>query len=355
MDQIDNFNSQAAPKLGVRLKPMFIAIGLALALVAALWLYTPDRTRDGLEARYLHQARDMVTIGPYRLHLRDEGPRDGEVLVLVHGFAASLHCYEDWARDLSRDYRVISFDLPGQGLSDPDPDHDYSIKQSVRVISTVLDQLGLKNIVLVGHSMGGQMAWNLAGDQTIPYSQQRISRLVLIAPAGYPSPDQPYDTALNLPSYLAIVKWVMPRFLISQGLKSAFGDPDRVQEPMIDRFWDLLRAPGNRQATIERLSRYLIHDPAATLRQIKVPTLILWGRKDQFVPVENAIDYAREISTAQVKIYDGVGHVPMEEIPDATLLDLRQFLAQTKAGPPLSAPQLGPATAQSGKQDSPRE
>jgi hypothetical protein len=94
-----------------------VPIGLLLVFVAligvVLWLWTPDKSRAALEADYLARPGDMVTIADTSLHVRDTGPRDAPAVILLHGFGASLHTWEGWAKALVRQgRRVISFDLP---------------------------------------------------------------------------------------------------------------------------------------------------------------------------------------------------------------------------------------------------
>jgi pimeloyl-ACP methyl ester carboxylesterase len=307
--------------------PRVIVLVLVLAMGAVVaWLYTPDKSRAWLESIYLGQPQDLMQIGDQHLHVRVLGDpaRELPVLVLVHGFAASLQSYDLWAEDLAKDYHLVLVDLPGQGLSGPDPGGDYSVEKSVKVIASLLDHLDLRDVTLIGHSMGGQMAWTLTGR-----GNPRIVRLVLIAPAGFESADQAYGQKIELPGYVGVVEWCLPRFLVAWGLAGAFGDPAKLTDQIIDRFWDLLRAPGNRHATLERLRQYKISDPKDLLRQIVMPVLLLWGTKDQLIPVANAQDYLRDMPQATLKLYDGVGHVPMEESPEPTLRDLRTFLAAT--------------------------
>jgi pimeloyl-ACP methyl ester carboxylesterase len=267
-----------------------------------------------------------VTIGNQKLHVRVLGDptRNLPNLVMIHGFAASLQSYDLWAEDLAKDHHVVLLDLPGQGLSGPDAQGDYSVEKSVKVITDLLDHLDLTQVTLIGHSMGGQMAWMLTGR-----GNPRIARLVLIAPAGFDSADQAYGQQIVLPGYVSVVEWCLPRFLIAWGLAGAFGDPSKLTDKIIDRFWDLLRAPGNRHATLERLRQYKISDPKELLGRITMPVLLLWGTKDQLIPVANAQDYLRDLSQATLKTYDGVGHLPMEEASEATLRDLRAFLTAT--------------------------
>ena len=87
---------------------------LLLALIA-FWLWTPDKSRADLEARYLQSPSDIIEITGVRLHVRDSGPKDAPAVILIHGFGGSLHTWDAWAQVLAADHRVIRFDLPGSG------------------------------------------------------------------------------------------------------------------------------------------------------------------------------------------------------------------------------------------------
>jgi pimeloyl-ACP methyl ester carboxylesterase len=134
---------------------------IALALLSLL-LWTPDIDRATLEHQYLQSPADMVEVAGTRLHVRDSGPRDAPAVVLLHGFGASLHTWEAWVPGLAEHHRVIRFDLPGSGLSAPDPTGDYTDERSLEVLRELLDRLGLARASLVGHSMGGRIAWRFA-------------------------------------------------------------------------------------------------------------------------------------------------------------------------------------------------
>src|SRR4051812_45564561 len=106
---------------------VILASGVSIVLIAgAIWLYTPEKSRSVLEARYLNAPTDYVDAAGVRLHVRDSGPREAPALVMLHGFGSSLHTWEPWAQALGRAHRVIRFDLPGAGLTGPDPTGDYS-------------------------------------------------------------------------------------------------------------------------------------------------------------------------------------------------------------------------------------
>lgn len=119
---------------------LLIAVAL-ITLVAligfGLWLWTPDKSRRELEARYLDAPGDILPLAGMELHVRDSGPKNGPALILLQGFGSSLHTWEPWARELSSEYRVIRIDMPGAGLSGPDPNGDHSDARSRRVLTAV--------------------------------------------------------------------------------------------------------------------------------------------------------------------------------------------------------------------------
>ena len=158
-----------------------LAGGVAVALCA--WLYTPDQSEALLAPRYLRGPGDWVSVAGLRLHLRDDGPKDAPAVLFLHGFGSSLHTWEPWAQILSRDLRTIRLDLPGFGLTGPDPGGDYSDERNIAVLCALLDRLGIERTSVVGNSIGGRLAWKLAA-----LRPTRVERLVLISPDGFSSP-----------------------------------------------------------------------------------------------------------------------------------------------------------------------
>ena len=145
-----------------------------LAGLLATW--APDRPVQQLTARWAQPPSTWLEIAGMRVHLRDEGPRDDkEPIVLLHGTSASLHTWDGWADNLKAQRRVIRFDLPGYGLTGPSPNNDYTVDAYVRLVVQVMDALKVQRFVLVGNSLGGQIAWATAVAQP-----RRVSQLVLI-------------------------------------------------------------------------------------------------------------------------------------------------------------------------------
>ncbi len=309
------------------MQPTMIILLLALAaLIGGVWLYAPDKPRAALEARYLNAAADYQEVAGLRLHVRDSGPRGAPALLLLHGFGASLHTWEPWAERLSTRYRVIRFDLPGFGLTGPDPTGDYSDRRSLQVLSALMDRLGVERASLVGNSLGGRIAWSFAAQ-----NPGRVDRLVLISPDGFASPGFEYGKTPKVPAMLRLLPHVLPRPLLRMSLAPAYGDPKALADETVTRYRDLMLAPGVRRAIIARTEQVLLEDPGPLLGRIQAPTLLLWGERDAMIPVANAADYVRAMPHATLVRLPGLGHVPFEEAPDVSVEPVLRFLAAGEA------------------------
>ena len=303
------------------------AIVLIVALLGGDWLWSPDKDRAELEVRYARAPTDFFQAAGVRLHVRDTGPptgaRDAPVLLLLHGFGSSLHTWEPWASGLQDRWRVISIDLPGAGLTGADPTGDYSDARSLQVLLALLDGLGVARASVVGHSMGGRLAWRLAAEHP-----ERVDKLVLLAPDGFASPGFAYGKAPDVGPLVRLMKHVLPKAVLRASLAPAYADRKRVKDEMVDRYHDLLLAPGVRGALIARMEQLVLQEPTPWLQRITAPTLLLWGEQDAMIPVANAQDYLRVMPKARLVALPGVGHLPHEESPQVSLPVLRAFLSE---------------------------
>ena len=295
-----------------------------LLLVCALfgfWLWTPDESRALLASRYLAAPGDLIQVKDWRLHLRDSGPKDAPAVVLIHGFGASLHTWEPWAQALSTDLRVIRFDLPGSGLSEPDPTGDYSDARSLALLTAVLDQLSIERAHLVGHSIGGRIAWTFAARHPA-----RTRRLVLVAPDGFASPGFEYGKPAEVPALLGAMRYVLPKPLLRMNLAPAYANPDLLTDDLTTRYHDLMRAPGARDALLARLRQTVLVDPVPLLKSIQAPTLLVWGERDAMIPFANSADYLAAVPDIRRVAVPGVGHLPQEEALPAVIEAVHRFL-----------------------------
>jgi len=311
---------------------LFAIGGLTCAglIAAGIWAWTPDRPRDQLERRYWDSATRYMDIGGTSLRVRVSGAQDSPALLMLHGFGSSLEIWEPWAQQLSGGYRVIRFDLPGCGLSEADRTGRYDDARSLELVKALLDELGIRQAVLIGNSIGGRIAWRFAA--AFP---DRTLKLVLISPDGFASPGFEYGKAPQVSGILNLMKYFLPRALLRTNLAAAYGDPARLSEATVDRYYDLMLAPGNREALIERMHQTVLEDPVPLLRQIRAPTLLLWGHKDRLIPFANSADYLGALADAHLVSFPDLGHVPHEEAPAESLPALRQFLAGASPGTPI--------------------
>jgi pimeloyl-ACP methyl ester carboxylesterase len=303
--------------------PMILPLILVTVTAAGYALWTPDRSRAELERQYLESPCSYREVAGVRLHLCDSGPRDAPAVILLHGFGASLQTWDAWATSLQVDHRVIRFDLPGAGLTGPDPTGDYRDSRSVAVLESLMRELGIAHASIIGNSIGGRIAWTFAAQKPA-----LVDRLVLVSPDGFASPGFAYGKAPDVSFILAAMRYVLPKPMLRINLAPAYGDPKLLTDAVVTRYYDLMLAPGVRAALLARMRQTVLQDPVPLLRRIQAPTLLLWGEKDAMIPIANAADYLRELPHGELTRLPGLGHVPQEEAPDVSLAPVRAFLAR---------------------------
>lgn len=310
----------------VKLITVILLAALAVVVLAAFWLWTPDKRRAELERDYLASPADMIDIQGALLHVRDDGPAEAPAVIMVHGFGASLHTWEPWASALSQSHRVIRFDLPGSGLSPPDPENDYRDQRVIALLLALMDEKAIARASLIGHSIGGRIAWRAAADHP-----ERIEKLVLIAPDGFASPGFEYGRAPETSMLLNVMRYVLPKAMLRSNLAQSYGDPAALTGPTVDRYYDLMLAPGSRQALLNRLEQTVLADPRPLLERIARPVLLVWGEQDGLIPFSNAQDYLDHLPDARLVSFPGLGHVPHEEAPETTLPPVAEFLSEPES------------------------
>ncbi|MBC7992239.1 MAG: alpha/beta fold hydrolase [Rhizobacter sp.] len=303
------------------MKPVLLGAALLAIALLAWWLWTPDKERGLLDARYLAAPGDMVQLGAWRLHVRDSGPKDAPAVILIHGFGSSLHTWEPWAQGLSATHRVIRFDLPGSGLSLPDPAGDYTDTRTAELLIALMDRLGLQRASLVGHSIGGRIAWTFAAQHP-----QRVDKLVLVSPDGFASPGFAYGKPPEVPAALKLMRHVLPKPVLRMNLLPAYADPSALTDELLTRYHDLMLGPGNRDALLTRLQQTVLADPVPLLNRIRAPVLLIWGERDAMIPFANSADYLKAIPGSRLLALPSVGHLPQEEAASASLAPLSGFL-----------------------------
>ena len=302
------------------------ALMAALFLALSLYLaWTPDLSREALLQSYSRAGTYPVKVGEQSVFVQDSGPKDAPSLVLLHGFGASLQTWDALAGELEKDRRVLRFDVPGFGLSGPAANNDYSDAADVARLLALLDQLGLQQVALGGHSMGGRIAWNFAVAHP-----ERVSHLILVSPDGFPDPSSTSENTYKVSPWLGLMHYSLPAWALKMGVAPAYGDDKLLTPETLRRYQDMLRAPGVRSAVIERMRQSRNINPVPLLQSLKMPVLLVWGEKDAFIPISNAQDYLKAIPQATLVSVPRAGHVVHEEAPMASVQAVKAFLAQFK-------------------------
>jgi len=295
---------------------------IAFILLAALYLWTPDKSKAELEKTYGSPKNAYVSALGVNLHYQDTGRSKNTIPILfLHGFGASLQTWDTWAQALSEEYRVISVDLPGFGLTGEDPSGIYTDQRSVEVLEAFLKELKIPKVVLVGNSMGGKLAWQF----TARYPNQ-VAKLVLISPDGYASPGIQYGKKPDVPAIADLYRYFFSKTFLAMNLKPAYADPNNLNDALVNRYYDLMLAPGVRGAILGRMQQTVLQDPVPSLASIQVPTLLIWGEKDAFIPISNSNDYLKVMPNAKRVSLPNIGHLPQEEQPSIGLAVLKEFL-----------------------------
>ena len=287
-----------------------------------------------LTEKYADETSKFLAVDDLVIHYRDEG--QGPTLVLLHGVASSLHTWDGWTDRLKEQYRVIRIDLPGHGLTGRDPSVErYELPYMIDKLEKFLNKLSIDNIYLAGNSLGGYIAWNYA-----LHRPDRVNKMILLDAAGFPQ-DMPFIMDMAAMPVIGDVGTVfMPKFLVNMNVSAAYGDEDKATDEVKQRYFDLVMRKGNRKALIDvfRTMKEQSTNPhiGDRVKEIAVPTMLMWGDQDEWVPLEIFEKFRQNLPQSQTIVYEGVGHMPMEELPVQTARDAHAFFVTGKANMPLA-------------------
>ncbi|MCX6265342.1 MAG: alpha/beta hydrolase [Bacteroidetes bacterium] len=303
---------------------------LVLLIVLGIVFYQKDQSPEEVYKKYALASSQQIAIGGVQLHYSDEGNRlDSTPLLLIHGTSSSLRTWDGVTAQLKNQYRIIRFDLPGFGLTGPNPNHDYTTRYYNEVIDSLLKALQISRVIIVGNSLGGAIATQYA-----IYQPAKVRGLVLVDAAGLP-PAKKTTGAIGfklaqMPVINQLLTIITPRVLVKKSLQDAYGDTEKVTDSLTTQYFDMLTREGNRKALVDRMRQGWLVTDGNFLTKVQATTLIVWGSQDRLIPVENAALFQQKIKNSQVHIWDNLGHVPMEEDPVAFSDILRKWVMQLK-------------------------
>jgi pimeloyl-ACP methyl ester carboxylesterase len=313
---------------------LLVAAGGVAALAGVAWLalVRPDIPYETLEAKYARPTSKFADLpGGVRMHYRDDGDPAAPVIMLVHGYGDSFLTWEPMIERLAPDFRVITIDLAGHGLTRAPADYTPDMDRFAEQVDALAGQLGLPPFVIVGNSMGGGVAW-----QTAVRFPERLSGLVLLDAAGWPADaSKPTPLAFKVigsPAGRYLVQRIETRPLTAQGLRMNVVDKSLITPEFVDRWVEVQRAPGHRAILMGiRPGKHTQATPEI-LAKIATPTLVLHGEQDVVIEPEAGRKFAAAIPGARLVTYADAGHLPQYEIPDRVAADVAAF-ARTLTAP----------------------
>jgi pimeloyl-ACP methyl ester carboxylesterase len=285
------------------------------------------------ESRWALMKPRAITVDGDRVAYRVAGK--GPVLLLVHGMAGSSVTWKHVMPALAKRFTVLAPDLLGQGQSDK-PRGEYSLGTHVNTLRDLLDGLGYKRATVIGQSLGGGVAMQLAYE-----FPERCERLVLVDSGGLGREVTFLLRMLTVPGFESVFPFFCtPRLRNAGNLVATWlGHAGVRSTPASQEIWRSyasLADAESRQAFFRSLrdvidlSGQAVSALGRLYRAAQLPTLIVWGAQDPFIPVSHAVAAHQAIPDSRLEIFDGVGHYPHCEAPERFVAVLVDFIASTK-------------------------
>lgn len=299
-----------------------ILIALPLLLYALAPAYLFRQVQAGLR-RKAKLVRKTVMVDGISWPYLEGGPKDGPLVVMVHGFGADKDHWTLSSSFLTQDYHVIAPDLPGFGENDLSPNRDYAIKAQADRLVRFLDVLGISACHLGGNSMGGFIALQVALDHP-----DRVKSLTLVNNAGVvgANDSELQKAVANGENPLVMREFADVDKLMAFVMEQRRSIPTQFKKVI---FNEAKKREALLDVVFEHIARDALEAPVTDrLPHVKQPTLIIWGRHDRVIDVSCVDVLANGIKGAETVIFEHLGHIPMMEDPAAFAGAHRAFLAK---------------------------
>ncbi|MGG3466068.1 alpha/beta hydrolase [Neobacillus pocheonensis] len=237
---------------------------------------------------------------------------DKPPILLIHGFASSTYTFRRIIPLLQKQFSILAVDLPGFGKSEKSTSFIYSFENYAKLMIECIHQFGYSNTYIVAHSMGGQIALNMA-----LIAPEKINKLFLLCSSGYlKRAKKLLIYSSYLPFFEKFLHYYIRRKDVTHHLRNVFFNQTLINDELIEEFGKPLAEKGFYKALI-RLLRHREGDLLPQqLQDIQVPTLLIWGEEDRVVPVEVGQRLVRDLPDAQLITYEKTGHLITEERPE---------------------------------------
>jgi len=261
-------------------------------------------------------AEKFISIQENKIRYFEYGTSSNTVM-FVHGLGASAERWETVIPYFKENYRVIALDLPGFGLSDK-PSIDYTIDFFVKTLSEFIIKLGIKNNVMIGSSLGGQITTEFAISEP-----QLINKMILVSPSGVVNYSTPALDAYIAAAISPIQKNVMNAFSMMGGLNK------EVESKTVTEFIQRLNMPNAKKAFLSAImSNKESKITCEKLANVSVPSLVIWGDSDPVIPKENADLFFSCIKNCKFTEMKKCGHTPFVDEPEKFSKIILEFLKE---------------------------
>jgi pimeloyl-ACP methyl ester carboxylesterase len=306
-------------------KIIFFVIAALLAVFVFVVYFRPKQilSANEIKAKYTLPASHFVKWHNTELHYTDEGT--GMPVLMIHGFGGSHRNFNEINALLKDSFRVVRIDLPGFGMSDMPKRENINPPEIYReYLKFITDSLKLDSFYVMGNSMGGWIAWQMAVE-----NPQKVKGLVLMGSAGYEM-DKIKAKAVNwlrLPFVVTALERGMPHSASEDAAIRCWASDSLINPVEVQANNDFWNREGNLQAAFAVANSEVLPDTAA-LKTITCPTLIVWGKEDEIVPSYHAEKFHRDIKNSTLIVYDPCGHVPQVEKAEELHKDFLKFISK---------------------------
>ena len=255
-----------------------------------------------------------------------------ETFVMLHGFGGSSYTWRSWAPRLAARGRVLCVDYKGFGAAPKPADDRYAPEDQAELVVGLVDRLGLERVTLIGHSLGGSISL-LACQALSTRSSSPVERLVMIASPAYRQRIPPLVSLSKRPRLSrSLVRGVGPRRLVRLILRSVVHDPAIVTNERVAAYAQPLMSRDGLDGVL-RAGRHILpkdlERTSARIREVTIPTLLMWGDRDRVVPGWVGERLVEELPDGRRVVLERCGHIPPEERPEESFALLSAFLDET--------------------------
>lgn len=285
--------------------------------VAGQWIYA---NASDAEASFYGLEQQAIDIGDMKMEAYVGGPADKPAIVMIHGYSADKDVWPRFAKHFIDDYRIVIPDLAGHGDTGFDASWDYSGPAQAKRVAALMDALGIQQAHIIGNSMGGFITGWFA--RLFP---QKTLSATPVDPGGVASPeksDMEKMLAEGVNPFLIETEEDFKRFYPMTMAKPPFLPPSVLnavaeqyiaRKPELDAIFPFVHGRDGLQPQ---------------LPMVKAPMLIMWGDQDRLLHVSAGPVWAAAAPNAKLHIFEGIGHMPMVEIPAETAEVYSEFLQQ---------------------------